>query len=143
MKKAILLLVIAISGVLAVQAQQGGGGGFQRRTPEERLKMVKEKLVDLNLDKDQTTKSDSAFIEYYRTQDKIFEEMRAGGGAPDRDAIREKMMKVAGERDDKLKKIYTEDQIKKWKETIEPTTRPQRGGGGGGGGRGGNGGGNN
>ena len=142
MKKVILLLVIAISGVVAVQAQQGGGG-FQRRTPEERLKMVKEKLVDLNLNQDQTTKSDTAFIEYYRAQDKIFEEMRAAGGAPDRDAIREKMMKVAGERDDKLKKIYTDEQFKKWKETIEPTTRPQRGGGGGGGNRGGNGGGNN
>jgi protein CpxP len=140
MKKAILLLVIAISGVLAVQAQ-GGGGGYQRRTPEERLKMVKEKLVDLNLDKDQTTKSDSAFLDYYKAQDKIFEEMRAAGGAPDRDAIREKMMKMAGERDEKLKKIYTDEQFKKWKETIEPTTRPQRGGGGGG--RGGNGGGNN
>jgi hypothetical protein len=139
MKKAILLLAIAITGVLAVQAQ-GGGGGFQRRTPEERLKMVKEKLTDLKLDKDQTTKSDSAFIDYFRAQDKIFEEMRAAGGAPDRDAIRDKMMKLAGERDDKLKKIFTEDQFKKWKDEIEPTTRPQRGGGGG---RGGNGGGNN
>ena len=137
MKKAILLLVIAISGVLAVQAQ-GGGGGYQRRTPEERLKMVKEKLVDLNLDKDQTTKSDSAFLDYYKAQDKLFEEMRAGGGAPDRDAIRDKMMKLAGERDEKLKKIYSDDQFKKWKETIEPTTRR---GGGGGGNRGGNGGG--
>ncbi|OQP50417.1 hypothetical protein A4H97_00820 [Niastella yeongjuensis] len=137
MKKAILLLVIAISGVLAVQAQ--GGGGYQRRTPEERLKMVKEKLVDLNLDKGQTAKSDSAFLDYYKAQDKIFEEMRAGGGAPDRDAIREKIMKLAGDRDEKLKKIYTDEQFKKWKETIEPATRPQRGGGG----RGGNGGGNN
>jgi hypothetical protein len=138
MKKAIVLLVIAISGIMAVQAQ--GGGGYQRRTPEERLKMVKEKLVDLNLDKDQTAKSDSAFLDYYKAQDKIFEEMRAGGGAPDRDAIRDKMMKLASERDDKLKKIYTDEQFKKWKETIEPTTRPQRGGGGG---RGGNGAGNN
>jgi len=140
MKKAILLLVIAISGVLAVQAQ-GGGGGYQRRTPEERLKMVKEKLIDLNLDKDQTAKSDSAFLDYYKAQDKIFEEMRAAGGAPDRDAIRDKMMKLAGERDEKLKKVYTDEQFKKWKETIEPTTRPQRGGGGGA--PGGNGGGNN
>jgi len=140
MKKAILLLVFAVSGILAVQAQQGGGGGFQRRTPEERLKMVKEKLTELNLDKDQTAKSDSTFMDFFRAQDKIFEDMRAGGGAPDRDAIREKMMKLAAERDDKLKKIYTDDQYKKWKETIEPTTRPQRGGGGG---RGGNGGGGN
>jgi periplasmic protein CpxP/Spy len=129
MKKAILLLTIAITGVLAVQAQ-GGGGGFQRRTPEERLKRVKEKLADLKLDQDQTTKSDSAFMDYFKAQDKIFEEMRAGGGAPDRDAIRDKMQKVAAERDEKLKKIFTEDQFKKWKDDIEPTTRPQRGGGG-------------
>jgi hypothetical protein len=129
MKKAIFLLTIAIAGVLAVQAQ-GGGGGFQRRTPEERLKMVKEKLTDLKLDKDQTTKSDSTFLDYYKAQDKVFEDMRAGGGAPDRDAIREKMQKLAGERDEKLKKIFTEDQFKKWKDEIEPTTRPQRGGGG-------------
>jgi len=142
MKKAILLLAIAITGVLAAQAQ-GGGGNYQRRTPEERLKMVKEKLTDLNLDKDQTTKSDSAFLDYYKAQDKIFEEMRAAGGAPDRDAIRDKMMKLAGERDDKLKKIYTEDQFKKWKETIEPTTRQRGGGGNRGGNGGGNGGGNN
>jgi hypothetical protein len=130
MKKAILILTIAITAVLAVQAQ-GGGGGFQRRTPEERLKMVKEKLADLKLDKDQTANSDSTFLDYFKAQDKIFEEMRAGGGAPDRDAIREKMQKLAGERDEKLKKIFTEDQFKKWKDEIEPTTRPQRGGGGG------------
>jgi hypothetical protein len=136
MKKAILLLAIAITGVLAVQAQ-GNGGGFQRRTPEERLQQVKEKLTDLNLDKDQTTKSDSAFIDYFRAQQKLFEEMRGGGG--DRDAIRDKMMKLANDRDDKLKKIYTDDQYKKWKEVIEPTTRPQRGGNrGGGNGGGGN-----
>jgi hypothetical protein len=130
MKKAIFLLAIAITGVLAVQAQGGGGG--MRRTPEERLKMVKEKLTDLKLNTDQTAKSDSAFIDYFRAQNKIFEEMRAAGGAPDRDAIREKMMKLAGERDEKLKKIYTEEQFKKWKDEVEPTTRPQRGGGGGG-----------
>ncbi|OQP67347.1 hypothetical protein A3860_03065 [Niastella vici] len=139
MKKVIFLLAIAITGVLAVQAQGGGGGGFQRRTPEERLKMVKEKLTDLKLDKDQTTKSDSAFLDYYKAQEKMFEEMRAGGGAPDRDAMREKMQKLAAERDEKLKKIFTEDQFKKWHDEIEPTTRPQRGGGGPGGNRGGGG----
>ena len=128
MKKMIFLLTIALTGMLAVNAQ--GGGGFQRRTPEEKLKMVKEKLVDLKLDKDQTTKSDSAFMDYFRAQDKAFEEMRSAGGPPDRDQMREKMQKLAGERDDKLKKIFTDDQFKKWKDEIEPTTRPQRSGGG-------------
>ena len=130
MKRFFLLLAIAITGAFAVQAQ-GGGGGFQRRTPEERLKLVKEKLVDLKLNADQTTKSDSTFIEYFRAQSKMMEDMRAGGGAPDRDAIREKMQKMSAERDEKLKKIFTEDQFKKWKDEIEPSMRPQRGGGGG------------
>ena len=129
MKKVILLLAIAISGAFAVQAQggPGGGGGFQRRTPEERLKQVKEKLVDLKLDNDQTTKSDSTFMEFFRGQNKMFEEMRAGG-APDRDQMREKNQKLAADRDEKLKKIFTEDQFKKWKDEIEPSMRPQRGG---------------
>lgn len=131
MKKAILLLAIAITGVLAVEAQGGGGGGFQRRTPEERLKMTKEKLADLKLDKDQTTKSDSVFMDQFRAQDKMFEEMRAGGGGGDREQMREKMQKLAADRDEKLKKIFTEDQFKKWKDEIEPALRPQRGGGGG------------
>jgi hypothetical protein len=130
MKKVILLLAIAITGAFAVQAQ-GGGGSFQRRTPEERLKQVKEKLVDLKLDGDQTTKSDTTFIEYFRAQSKMMEDLRAGGGAPDRDQIREKSQKLAADRDEKLKKIFTEDQYKKWKDEIEPSLRPQRGGGGG------------
>jgi biopolymer transport protein ExbB/TolQ len=138
MKKVILLIAIAITGALAVQAQGGGGGGFQRRTPEERLKMAKEKLADLKLDKDQTTKTDSIFMDYFRSQDKVFEDMRSAGGPPDRDQIREKMKKLADDRDDKLKKVFTDDQFKKWKDEIEPSMRPQRGGGGnrGGGGAG-------
>jgi hypothetical protein len=131
MKRVFFLIAIALTGVLAVQAQPGGG--FQRRTPEEKLKQVKEKLTDLKLDKDQTTKSDSVFMDYFRAQDKAFEEMRAAGGPPDRDKMREQMQKLANDRDDKLKAIFTDDQFKKWKNDIEPAMRPQRGGGGGGG----------
>jgi len=141
MKKAIFLIAIAFTTVMTVQAQGGGpgGGGFQRRTPEERLKQAKEKMTDLKLDKDQTTKTDSVLLDSYKAQDKMFEDMRGAGGPPDRDQMREKMQKLAGERDDKLKKIFTEDQFKKWKDEIEPSLRPQRGGGNrGGGGGGGN-----
>jgi protein CpxP len=137
MKKVTLLLAIALTGAFVVQAQ-GQGGGFQRRTPEERLKMVKEKLVDLKLNADQTTKSDTTFMEFFRGQDKMMEEMRAGG-APDREQMREKVQKLRADRDEKLKTIFTEDQFKKWKDEIEPSTRPQRGGGGNRGGYGGGG----
>ena len=142
MKKAIFLLIaVAVAGIYTASAQ-GGGGGFQRRTPEEQLKAVKEKLVDLKLTPEQTTKSDSVFVKYFRTREKMMEEMRAGGGQPDRDAMREKGQKMATDRDDELKKIFDEAQFKKWKDEIEPSLRPQRRQGGGGNGGGGNGGGN-
>jgi hypothetical protein len=135
MKKAFFLVMIAIAGVLTANAQ--GGGGFQRRTVEERVKSVMERLAPLNLDKDQTVKTDSVFTQSYRDQDKMREEMRAGGAQPDRDQMREKMQKLNDDRDEKLKKIFTADQFKKWHDEIQPAMRQQRGGGGG------NGGGNN
>lgn len=114
-----------------------GGGGFQRRTVEERVKAVMDKLVDLKMDKDQTAKTNTVFTDYYKEMDKWREEMRSSGERPDRDAMMAKMQKMNGDRDEKLKKIMTEDQFKKWKDDIEPSMRPQRGGGGGGN-RGGN-----
>jgi protein CpxP len=132
MKKSIILAAFAVLiGVFSAQAQggNGGGGGFQRRTVEERVKSVMEKLGDLKLDKDQTTKADSAFSEFYRAQDKARQEAMAGGGQPDREKMREVRQKLEADRDEKLKKIFSEAQFKKWKDEIEATTRPQRGGG--------------
>lgn len=130
MKKIIVLLAIAFCAGFTVNAQ--GGGNMPRRTVEERLKAVMDKLADFKLDKDKTALTDSAFTSYYKDQDKMREEMMSGGGTPDRDAMRAKFQKLAADRDDKLKKIFTDDQFKKWKDEIEPTTRPQRPGGGGG-----------
>jgi uncharacterized UPF0160 family protein len=148
MKKTIfLLLAIAVTGVYTANAQGGGGGGFQRRTPEERTKMVMDKLADFKLDKDKNDQTDSAFINFYRAQQKMMQDMMAGGGQPDREKMMSESKKLADERDVKLKAIFTADQFKKWKDEIEPSMRPQRGGnrggGGGGNGGGGNGGGGN
>lgn len=121
------LVMLLFAGVLTIQAQGGGGGGFQMPTVEERMKVTMEKLAELKLDKDQTTKADSIFANYYRTQNKMFEEMRAAGGQPDREKMRADREKMVGERDEKLKKVFTEDQFKKFKDEIEPALRPQRG----------------
>lgn len=130
MKKVILFIAVALVGAIGVRAQGGGGGG-QQRTPEERVKQTMERLADLKLDKDQTDKTSVVFKEYFEARQKMMEEMRAGGGQPDREQMREKGQKLTTERDDKLKKIFNEDQFKKWKDEIEPAMRPQRGGGGG------------
>jgi hypothetical protein len=137
MKKTIFwLLAIAVTGVYTANAQGGGMG--MRRTPEERTKMVMDKLADLKLDKDKSDQTDSVFVNYYRNQQKMMQDMRAAGGAPDRDKMMADMKKMNDDRDDKLKTIFTAAQFKKWKDEIEPSLRPQRGGGGGGGNGGGN-----
>jgi hypothetical protein len=105
-------------------------GGYQRRTVEERVKSVMEKIALFSLDKEKSNLADSAFTGYYKAVDTKREEMRASGSF-DRDKMRAEMQKLGNERDDKLKTFFTADQFKKWKDEIEPSLRPQRPGGGG------------
>ncbi|MBL7742613.1 MAG: hypothetical protein JNN00_03975 [Chitinophagaceae bacterium] len=130
MKKMVLLsAAIMIIGSIAVNAQ---GGGFQRRTVEERVKAVMEKFEAFKLDAAQKTEVDSIFTRSFKAQDAKREELMAGGGG-DREAMRAEIQKLQADRDDKLKKVLTEEQFKEWKEKIEPSMRPQRPQGGGGG----------
>ena len=127
-KQLVLMLLAATVSVASVQAQGGGG---QRQTPEERTKATIEKMAPLNLDADTKAKADVIIADYYNTQQKAMEEMRASGSF-DRDAMMAKRKELADARDAKLKAIFTADQMKQWIEVIEPSTRPQRPPGGGG-----------
>lgn len=124
MKKQILLIAITmLTFALTTIAQ----GGFQRRTVEERVKSVHEKMDSaFKLDAVKMNSVDTLFTSYYKAQDAYREEMMASGNT-DRDAMRTKMMEMATARDEKLKQFLTEEQMKIWKETIEPSMRPQRG----------------
>ena len=124
------MLLLASFALIAVFALNAQGGGMQRMPVPERVKMVMDKLTDFKLDKDKTALTDSAFTNYFRSQEKAMQDMRAAGGQPDREKMMETRKKLADERDEKLKKIFTDEQYKKWKDEIEPTTRPQRPGGG-------------
>ena len=120
MKKAFLFAVLLLSAGFIMA--QGGG---QRRPIEERVKMVMEKITPaLSLDKDQQPKTDSIYTEFYREMDK-FRETLEPGTRPDRSQFE----KFVNERDEKLKKVFSEAQFKKFKEEVEPSLRPQRGGG--------------
>ncbi len=122
MKKQIaLLLTTALLSFTAVNAQGGG----QRLTPEERTKATMEKLAPLNLDADATKKTEAIFADYNITWQKTMDEMRASGSV-DRDAMMAKRKEQSDARDVKLKAIFSADQMNKWKEEIEPTTRQQR-----------------
>lgn len=124
MKKQLVLIALAvIVGTCTVNAQ----GGFQRRTVEERVKAVHEKLDSaFKPDAAKMSALDNVFTQYYTDQDKARDEMMASGN-PDRDAMRAKMMEMATARDAKLAKVLTEAELKIWKESIEPSMRPQRG----------------
>jgi periplasmic protein CpxP/Spy len=132
MKKQFLLLATALLvGTTTIYAQ----GGFQRQTPEERLKPIHEKIDSaFKLTAEKLAKVDSIFLESFKQQEAKMAELRSGGDRPDREAMMAMRQQLADERDNKLKAILTEEQMKTWKNEIEPSLRPQRGGGNRGGG---------
>lgn len=125
MKGRILLLTLCLFGIVSLQAN--AQGGFQRRPIEERVKAVMEKLSDFKLDAEKTKQLDSIFTQAYKAQDDKINEFRNNpGGGEQRESMRGEIQKINDERDVKLKRVFTEEQFKKWKDEIEPTLRPQR-----------------
>jgi protein CpxP len=124
-KQLVLMAIAAMFSITAVNAQGGGG---PRMTPEERIKFTIEKMAPLNLDAATKAKADVIITDYVNGQQKAMDEVRANGG--DRDAMMAKRKEFADARDVKLKAIFTEAQMKQWKDEIEPSLRPQRPAGG-------------
>ena len=126
MKKSFLLLAVAFMvGTVAVNAQ-GGGGNFQRRTVEERVQTIHQKMDSaFKLDKAKLTQVDSVFANFYRSTDKVREELMNSGG--DRSTMREQMQEktapLVAARDKELQVVIGDDNFKVWKETIEPSMR--------------------
>lgn len=119
------MVMAAMFSITAVNAQ---GGQRQQQPPEERAKAVIEKMVAMNLDTETKTKAEVIFTDYYKAQQTAMEEMRSSGNF-DREAFGAKRKELTEARDKKLKEIFTDAQMKQWKDEIEPTTMPQRGGG--------------
>lgn len=123
MKKQLLLLSMAtLFSIATLMAQDGR----QRLTAEERTSQAIEKLAPLNLDEPAKAKATVIFKDFFDAQEKALMEMRQSG-TMDREAMKVKRDELAKERDTKLKAIFSEEQMKKWSEEIEPTLRPQRG----------------
>jgi hypothetical protein len=125
-KRFLLFAVILFAGTIAVNAQ-GGGGNFPRRTVEERVQAVHQKMDSaFKLDKAKLTQVDSIFANFYRNTDKAREDLMASGG--DRSQMREKMQPYVDGRDKELAVLLGDENFKTWKDVIEPSMR--RGGGG-------------
>ena len=122
MKKQILLLVAAICfTITSLMAQEN----MQRQTPEDRTKTAMEKMAPLNLDTATKAKTQVIIADFYTAQQNAMKEMSASGNM-DREAMMAKRKELAEARDGKLKLIFTQEQLKKWIEEIEPGLRPQR-----------------
>ena len=119
-QKITLLLVLIITGILGSQAQQQDQAQPRpRRTVEERVKMVMDKVIpDLQLTTQQQTDVTATFSDYFKANEKLMQGLEPGT-RPDRDA----MMKNMDARDAKLKVNLTEAQYKKFKDEIEPSMR--------------------
>jgi len=123
------LLFLAVFVITAVtQAQNRGPRDFD---PKEMAKRQTEELTEvLDLNKDQQKKVLELNTESGEKMSAMRGEMMNGGG--DREAMREKMMKIREDQNKEMKKILTEDQYKKYEKYLEER-RGQRGQGGPGG----------
>ncbi len=105
--KITLLAMLMFAGILNIEAQQGG----QRRTVEERTKMVVDRLSDsLKITSDQATNLNPVYLDYYKSQDKLRE-----GLAPGTRPEKADMDKLSEARDAKLKTILSAEQFARMK----------------------------
>jgi len=128
MKKTIVALaVIMLAGTASSFAQ----GGFQMPTPEERVKRVHGKMDSaFKLEEAKMKEVDALYLDYYKAQDKVREELMASNGGNFqgmREQMQEKMKPQIEALDAKLKPILGDDKFKIWKEQIEPTLRGRGG----------------
>ena len=129
MKKITITVLAIIALQFAVYAQPGGG--FQRRTPEEQVAAIHEKLDSaFKLEPAQFATLDTALTVLFKAQNTRMQEIFASGERPDRETMLAERKKYTDARDEMIKAVLTADQFTIWKETIEPSMRQQRGGGG-------------
>ncbi len=133
MKKQLLFSLFAITiAATSVKAQEGTmaaapAQGMEQKQPNERAKETLLKLqADLGISNDQSGKAYPVFEAFYTAQQKLRDEMRAAGGQMDREKMKASREELVAKRDEQLKVIFTEAQMKKWKDEIEPSMRPQR-----------------
>lgn len=88
----------------------------QRPSIEERTKKIVDTItMVLKLDQSQQVQAQTTFTEYYKESDKLREAVQAG-------TLPEKAQfeKLSTDRDEKLKKFLTQEQLKKFKDELEP-----------------------
>jgi hypothetical protein len=104
----------------AFQPPQG-----QRRTPEERAKRETEWMkTDLVLTEKQIPLVDTINLKYAKKQDELRKQMEG----QDRESFRPKMEEMQKQKNEELKTVLTEDQLKKYIELLPQRRGPKSGG---------------
>jgi hypothetical protein len=125
MKKRISLAVMVLFASISFAIAQGGGG--RNMDPAERAKSTVERLKpELTLNEQQEKDITPIYAEFYTSLKKIMD----SGTRP----TAEERQKLLTERNDKLQKVLSEDQMKKLAELEEKMRQERRQNGGGGGG---------
>ena len=126
--KIIGLAVLASLFTLNISAQGPGGPGRGFQMAEDDIKaQVASTAKTLNLTDDQQKKVLSTEMDFYNKMQIEFQKMRSEGGPPaDRDAMREKMMKMRDDRNAAYKEVLTPDQYKQFTDMQEQRMREMR-----------------
>jgi len=98
---------------------------YQFKTPEEKTKVAMGKLEAFKLSPDVGNKTNKVLVEFYRVQQKMLDGA-IKNGVGNVEVYKAKKLKLASERDDKLKKIFSKDQYNTWINSIEPSLNPNR-----------------
>lgn len=126
--KAIIVATLLFCYTGLVQAQS------KRSSVEERVANVITKFENtLKLDKATQTTVAEVFTDFYTAQDKIRDKVQGPattlgqGFAPqDYQSVRKQNEKIRDERDNRLKKILSAEQYKKWTDEIEPSLKSRK-----------------
>ena len=98
---------------------------YQFKTPDEKTKAAMERIKEFKLSPDAFEKSTKVVEEFYKDTQKMLDGA-IKNGVSDVNAYKAKKLKLAADRDDKLKKIFNKDQFNTWITVIEPSLQPRR-----------------
>lgn len=123
--KSIGLALLVSLFALNISAQ-GPGRGFQM-TEEDIKENVDNTAKTLKLNEEQHKKALAVEMDFYNKMQIEFQKMRSAGGPPtDRDAMREKMMKMRDDRNAEYEKVLTPEQYKQFIDLQEQRMREMR-----------------
>ncbi|MDF1576162.1 MAG: hypothetical protein P1P86_13320 [Bacteroidales bacterium] len=120
------LLVSLFALNISAQGPGGPGRGFQM-TEEDIKEQVQNTAQALKLNDEQHKKVLAVEMDFYNKRQIEFQKMSNAGGPPgDREAMREKMMKMREERNAAYEAVLTPDQFKQFTDLQEQRMREMR-----------------